>query len=205
MNGAVYWWCAPGQLPLSDRQRANRQKCARFLADLVAAATLPPHSAHFPLQLLDFAHTWSERGENDIHIFDVLSLAAAVFSFIKTDPGWAYESQYPRPLPELLAAIAELFARRQPHNAPTLQTAWTNQQVSHILEVFNELATPTPAALIDIFERRPCLLEEQQLQLPPEHPCCATNSVTDCAHLTAENCLSSPASSETFARARPLL
>ena len=34
----------------SGRQRINRQPCARFLADLVAAAVLPLHTADFPLQ-----------------------------------------------------------------------------------------------------------------------------------------------------------
>ena len=43
-----------------------------------SAAALPPHSADFPLQLLDFAHTWCQRGDNGIDIFDVLPLAAAV-------------------------------------------------------------------------------------------------------------------------------
>ena len=42
---------------------------------------------------------------------------------LKTDPEWAHEPRYSRPLPELLAAIAGLLARRQPHNAPTLHTA----------------------------------------------------------------------------------
>ena len=67
----VYQRCTPGQLPVSDRQRKNRQKCARILADLVAAAV--------PLQLLDFAHTWSGRSDNDIHIFDILPLSVATY------------------------------------------------------------------------------------------------------------------------------
>ena len=76
--------------------------------------------------------------------------------------------------PDLLAAIARLLARHQPHNAPSLHTAWTIQQVRraefHILEVLNyELATPTPAAWIEIFERRLSLCDEQQLLLP-QHP-----------------------------------
>ena len=137
LERAVCQQCTPGQLPLSGRQRTNRQKCSR-LADLVAAAVLPPHTADFPLQLLDFAHTWSARGDNDIDLFDILPLAAAVYIFIKTDPGRAHQPRYPRALPELLAAIAELLARRQPHNSPTLHTAWTILQVTraafHILE-----------------------------------------------------------------------
>ena len=46
----------------------------------------------------------------------ILTLAAAVYIFIKTDPGRAHQPRYPRALPELLAAIAELLAR-----APTTQ------------------------------------------------------------------------------------
>ena len=55
------------------------QKYVHLLQDLGAAALLPPHGADFSL--------WSERQDNDIHIFDVLSLTAAVYIFIKTDPG----------------------------------------------------------------------------------------------------------------------
>ena len=86
------------------------------------------------------------------------------------------------PIPELLAATAQLLARRQPHNAPTLHTAWTIQQVARAefhLEILNsELATPTPAAWIDIFGRRPSLWEEQQLLLlqHPDFSAGATNS-----------------------------
>ena len=58
--------------------------------------------------------------------------------------------------------MARLLARRQPHNAPSLHTAWTIQQIVaedyRILEVLNyELATQTPAAWIEVFQRRlPC-------------------------------------------------
>ena len=74
----------------------------------------------------------------------------------------------------LLAAIGELPTRRQPHNAPTLHTAWTIQQVTraefHILEILNcELATLAPAAWVEIFGRRLSLWEGRQLLLP-QHP-----------------------------------
>ena len=162
--------CTPGQLPLSDRQRINRQKCARFLQYLV----LPPHTADFPPQFLDSPTHGLQGCDNDIDHFDILPLAAAVHVFIKTDPVWAYQPRYLRPLPELLAAIAELLAWRQPHNAPTLHKAWTIRQDTraefHILKVLNyELATPTLAAWIDIFRRCLSLWEEQQLLLP-QHP-----------------------------------
>ena len=44
----------------------------------VRVPVLPPHSADVPLQLLDLVRAWSERRDNDNHIFDVLSLAAIV-------------------------------------------------------------------------------------------------------------------------------
>ena len=101
--------------------------------------------------------------------------------------------RYPRPLPELLAAIAELLAMRQPHNAPTLHTALTIQQVTRaefrVLEVLNcELATPTPADWIDIFGRRLSLWEEQQLLLSqhPNLPAAPPTVLVDFAHLIAE-------------------
>ena len=78
----------------TQTNRGSTDRCARFLQDLVAAAVLPPHSADFPLQLLDFAHAWSERRDKNIHIFDVLSLAAADCIAIKADPGWAFEPRY---------------------------------------------------------------------------------------------------------------
>ena len=121
-------------------------------------------------------------------------LAAAVYIFFKkTDPVWASEPRYPRPLAELLAAIAELLARRQLHNAPTLHTAWTIQQLTRaifrILEVlYCELATLTPAAWIDIFGRRLSLWEEPQL-LPPQHPnfpAAPPTVLVDCAYLIAD-------------------
>ena len=146
--------CTSVALQRNCRTQTNRgstDKSVFASCKTVAAAVLPPHSEDFPLQLLDFAHAWSERRDNDIHIFDVLSLAAAVHVVIKADPGWACEPRYTWPLSDLLAAIAGLFARRQPHNAPTLHTAWTIQQLTraefHILGVANcVLATPTPAA-----------------------------------------------------------
>ena len=111
---AAYQRCFPAQLPLHDRQRFDRQKSAHLLQDLSAAAPLPPHSAHFLPQLLDLAHTLSERQDNDI-----LALAATDNIFIKTDPGRARVPRYTRPLAVLLAAIARLLARRQPCTVAT--------------------------------------------------------------------------------------
>ena len=175
LERAVYQQCTPGQLPLSDRQRFNTQKCVRFLQDLVAAAVL-----RHTVQVSPFSswtspmRAWCERRHNGIHIFDVLPLAAAVYIIIKPVPRRTQIPRHTRPLADLLAAIAGLLAWRQLHNAPSLHTAWTIQQITraefHILEVLNyELATPTPAAWIEIFERRLSLWEDHQLQLP-HHP-----------------------------------
>ena len=125
LERAVYQRCIPRQLPLSDRQSTNLQKCARFLTDLVAAA-LPPHTGGFAL---DLAHTWSARGDNDIDLYDILPLAAAVFVFIEIDPEWSHLPRYPRALPDLLTNIAQL-----PNVAHSVD--------NHMLEVLGyELAT----------------------------------------------------------------
>ena len=168
LERAVHLRCTPGPLPLSDEQTFNRRKCVRFLQDLVAAAVLPPHSADFPLRPLDFAQTLSDRRDNDIHIFDVLPLAAAVYIFIKTDPGRAQVPRHTGPLADLLAAIAGLLARRQRHNAPIQQIT---RAEFHILGgLNNELATPTPVAWTKIFERRQLLWGEQPYSLTVRIP-----------------------------------
>ena len=169
---------------LSQTNRGSRdRKCVRFLQDLVAAAVLLLFNADFPLQLLDFAHAWSERRDNDIQFF------------LKNRSRWAYEPRYTRPIPDLLAAIVGLLARRQltTHRRCTQHGQFSKLHVqsftSWILEVLNcELATPTPAAWIEIFERRPSLWEEQQLQLPhrPQIPASPPIAFADGAHLIAE-------------------
>ena len=64
----------------------------------------------------------AKGGDNGIHIFDVLPLAAAVC-----------------PSATVSCSLQSDPTSRQPHNAPTLQTAWTIQQVTsaefHILEI----------------------------------------------------------------------
>ena len=57
------------------------QSVPRVLTDLVVAAALPPHTCGFTPQLLDPAHTWSERGDNDIDLNDILALAAAYLNY----------------------------------------------------------------------------------------------------------------------------
>ena len=77
----TYRRCFPAQPILSALQRFSRRKCSHLLRDVAATADLPPHSALFSLQLLDLAHRWSEREDNDI--FDVLPPAATVHIQIK--------------------------------------------------------------------------------------------------------------------------
>ena len=64
-----------------------------------------------------------------------------------------------RSLTDLLTAVAALLARRPPHRAPLLLSAWTVHQViteeCRILEsVHCELGTPTPAAWIQVVKKR---------------------------------------------------
>ena len=170
----TYRRCFPAQPILSALQRSNRRKCAHLLRDLAATADWPPHSALFSLQLLDLAHRWSERGDNDIHTFDVLPLAASVYIHIKLhsalcrDPNPLPDPHQPaRPLADLLGAIAGLHARREPHNAPLLHTAWTNQRIVteeyRIQQTVNcELGTYTPEAWIEVFKQRLSLWCQQQ-------------------------------------------
>ena len=105
------------------------------------------------------------------------------------DPARAQVPRHACPQADLLTTIARLLARRQLHNAPSLHTGWTIQQLAtdeyRILEVLNyELTTPTPTAWIEVLERRLSL--GQELQLPaaisPAHPACATRrACTQCA------------------------
>ena len=147
------------ETPLSALQWYNRRKCADAPRDLAATADLPHHRAFFSLQLLDLPHRWYEWQDNNIHIFDVPPLAATVYIMVKMNPVPSPDPLQPaRSLADLLTAIARLFGRR-PRDAPSLHTWWTIQQIvtgeHRILEVSSyELATPTPAAQIEIFEQR---------------------------------------------------
>ena len=127
---ATFRRCFPAHPLLSALHKYNRRKCAHLERDLAATVDLPPHSAFFSLQLLDLAHRWSEREDNDIHIFDVFPLAATVYLLVKMNPARAPDPPQPvRPVADLPTVIARLLARRQPHNAPPLHAAWTIQQI----------------------------------------------------------------------------
>ena len=95
---------------------------ARFLTDLVAVFAFPPHTSGFVFQVLDLTHTWSDSFDHDIDLGDILVLAAAVHMYIKFNSPLP-QQQYPRTLPELLTAIAELLTRHQPHDVPALHAA----------------------------------------------------------------------------------
>ena len=151
-------------------QRYVRRKCGFLLRDLVAAANLPPHGALFSQQLLDLTHRWWTEREQIPTLTSTMStpFAAAVYIHIKL-----HSERYPGPAPfqlpdplqaarfltDLLTDVAVLLARRQPHNAPLLHSAWTVQQIiaeeCRILEsVHHELGTPAPAAWIQVLEKR---------------------------------------------------
>ena len=79
----------------------------------------------------------SDDEDNDSDIVDVHSLTATVHIHFTLHsarypglvPYQLPDPQQPaRPLADLLTAIAAL-ARRQPHNAPLLHSAWTNQEM----------------------------------------------------------------------------
>ena len=98
---------------------------------------LTVHSS--PSSFKDLTHRWwTEREDNDTDIVDVHALAAAVYIHFKfhsaryPDPvpyQFPDPQQSVRPLADLLTAMAALLARRPPHNAPLLHSAWTIQEV----------------------------------------------------------------------------
>ena len=70
--------CFPAQPPFSARQRFNRQKCAHLLQDLVQPLLSRSAVYAFLLSSLDFVHIVVLKASNNIHMFDVLSLATTV-------------------------------------------------------------------------------------------------------------------------------
>ena len=135
---------------LSKLDRTNRQRCARFLTDVVTVTAFPLHTESFALQLLD------------------LTLAAAVYILIKFGSASLQQPQALLALSDLLAAIAELLARYQPHNATTFPLS-------------------ALAVWVKIFGLRLSPWEEQQLSLPqhPDLPAAPPTVMIECAHLIA--------------------
>ena len=129
------------------------------------------------------AQGWTERADTDIDINDIqpLAVAGSIHTKLQSErcPGPA-PFQLPDPLQpacsltDLLTAVATLVAKRQPHSAPLLHSAWTVQQViteeCRILELFHyKLGTPTPAAWI-VLETRHSLWCQQCQQCFPQSP-----------------------------------
>ena len=100
------------------------------MTDLVVTFALPPHTSEFSLQVLDLKHVWSHRDSDVIELDDILALIAAVYVFIKLNI--SPQQRYPRTLPELLAAVAELLISQQPDDVPVLHNASTIQHITHI-------------------------------------------------------------------------
>ena len=153
--------------PLSQHCRGtNGGNALAFYATLPLLLTSRPSFSFSSWTLL----TGGPKGKTMTPAFSMSSLAAGVYILVKMNPAPAPDPhQLARPLADLLTAIARLLARRQPHNAPSLHTAWTIQQIVNeeyrILEGLNyELATHTPAALIEVFKQRLSLWWQQQLQ-----------------------------------------
>ena len=76
--------CFLAQPTLSALQRCNRRKCAHILAWLRRYSWFAASQCILSMALLDLIHRWwSEREDNDIHIFDVPFWVAAVYIHIK--------------------------------------------------------------------------------------------------------------------------
>ena len=114
----------------------------------------------------------------------------AAYMFIKLNSPLP-QQQYLRSLPELLTAVAELLTMHQPRDVPGLHTARTVQQATraefYTLEVLGfELATPTPAAWVEIFRRRLSLRQQQQLLQPPDLRAVPPTILAGCPHRIAD-------------------
>ena len=90
-----------------------------------------------------------------------------LFGSGELNPNGFRRARYPGP------SISSPGARRQPHSAPLLHSAWTVQQViteeCRILDsLHHELGTPTPAAWIQVLEKRLSLWCQQYQQRFPQ-------------------------------------
>ena len=139
---------------------------------LVSCATLlvfalAPSTSGFALQVLDLAHTWSDRSEDDIDLSDIRLLSSCSLSWIST----VAAATVPPRASRTAHCSCTTSHQHQPHDVPALCTARTVQLVTraelHILEILVfELATLTPAAWVEIFRRRLSLWQRQLLQPP---------------------------------------
>ena len=117
-------------------------------------------------------------------------LAAAAYIFTRMGPARAQVPRHARPLADLPATIERVLARR-PDPERTVVAHRVDKSANYseeyrILEVRNyELTTPTPAAWIEVFERRLSLWQELQLQ-QPYHPRVPRAPLANSVHLLAE-------------------
>ena len=143
LDASVWKRCWPLQLALTAHQLLRRREGVAILSDFA-----PSQEPFFlSLQLLDMSHRrWSPCNASVAFDFgDVHSLAAAAFVTSKLLPGRDLEvgpkqQQHPLPpgpgppqpvrsLPCFLQALAASLDRLWPHNALTLHTSWTVQEV----------------------------------------------------------------------------
>ena len=154
---APYRRCLPAQPILSALQRYNRWKCAHLLRDLAATVDLPPHSAFFSLQFLGPGSQVVRKGsQRHPPIWLPQSTSRLNWTQRRLQIHFNSQSSATRSTIGRLADGNRQTPRHQLHNAPSLHTAWTIQQIVteeyRILEVLNfELATHTPAAWIEVF------------------------------------------------------
>ena len=110
-------------------QLDNRQKRLHLLLNLAVTYAFPAHTSEFAFQILDLTHVWSNRDSGIVDSDDLLALDAAVYMYIKLH--LSPQQRHPHSLPELLAAFAALFVRRQPDAVPGLHSASAVQRVVH--------------------------------------------------------------------------
>ena len=142
LKSAIYERRALVQPLPSALQFATRARGTRFFSDLVVTSAFRPHTSKFSLQVLDLTHVWSHSDSNVSEHDDILALTAAIYVFIKLN--LSPQQRYPRTLPELLTAFAELLTRQQPDDVPVLHDTstirLTQQQQRQILHFILNLS-----------------------------------------------------------------
>ena len=126
LERAVYQWCIPVQLPLSQACRVQQAKVCSL------PARPRCRRCSFASQFsFSFFISWTSsmcglKGETTTFTRSTFPplLPQSVFPSNRIPVGTATSVHSPLP-----AAIAGLLARRQPHNAPTLHSAWTSLQL----------------------------------------------------------------------------
>ena len=161
------------QLAVTAHQLLRRREGVSILGYIA-----PSQEAFFlSLQLLDMSHRrWASfNASAALEFDDIHSLAAAAFVTSKLLRERDLDEAPPQPvrtLPGLLTALATSLDRLRPHNALTLHTSWTVQEViaaeARILESVNyEVVTYTPADWVHLLAARFSLKAEQLRQRTP--------------------------------------